>query len=294
MNKGKASDQKLARIAARQHGLFSRAQALAAGFTDAVIQRRLRDGFWIRVGSGVYCVAGAPLTWKQRALAACLVAGPGAVVSHRSAAVLHQVAGFRPGPLEITVPTGRSSRSSLATVHRSGLLLPRDRTLVDGIPVTHPARMLLELANRVSRPTLEDAVDDVLCRRLTSLDRLMAAVDQPSTGHHGVHNLRGVLEAWAGGNNQPMLSEMRLIRELVARGLPRPVCQFEIRIDGHVYRIDIAWPPVKGRSRARQLPLARGEAPIPRRPSARQPHRRRGVAAAPSDPRRRPRQPRAC
>ena len=36
------------------------------------------------------------------------------MVSHRSAAVLWGISGFRPGRLEITVPAGRSNRNALA------------------------------------------------------------------------------------------------------------------------------------------------------------------------------------
>lgn len=81
-------DEAVARLAARQQGCFSRAQVLAAGMTDRMILRRIAAGRWVSVAAGVYRLAGVPVTWRQRALAACLVAGPGAVVSHRSAGVL--------------------------------------------------------------------------------------------------------------------------------------------------------------------------------------------------------------
>lgn len=241
MNVGNAPDRALALVAARQHGLFSREQARAAGFTDARVHRRLRDGAWIRVSRGVYRIAGAPVTWQQRALAACLIAGPAAAVSHGAAAVIHGVAGFRPGRVAITVPPVYSARNPIATVHRSGLLLPRDRTKVDRIPVTHPARMLCDIAGEVSVSKLEDGVDDVLCRKLTSLDRLIAD-SEAASGRRGIANLRRVLDAWDGDSDDSVLAEMRLIRELVARGLPRPVRQFEIWVNGKlVARIDLAF-----------------------------------------------------
>ena len=126
-------DGRLATIAARQHGTFTRAQAASVGATEGQIRHRLHSRQWVRVGPGVYRLAGVPVNWRQRALAACLVSGAGAVVSHRSAGALWEVSGFRPGPLELTVPARAGSRNALARVHRSDVPT-RDRTKLDRIP----------------------------------------------------------------------------------------------------------------------------------------------------------------
>ena len=221
-------DAVVARIAARQHSLISREQALAAGMSDRMIHTRVASGRWMPVGRGVYRLAGAPVTWKQRALAACLIAGTGAVVSHRSAAVLWGVSGFRPGPLEITVPPGRSGRNALARVHRS----PVDGVRVEGIPATRPSRTIVDLARVVSGDVLEEAVDDVLCRRLCRLDEL------PARGA-----LREVLAAWDGHGLAEGVAEMRVVRALLAAGLPAPARQYEIWHNGVlVARVDLAYP----------------------------------------------------
>ena len=88
-------DAEVAPIFARQHGLITRAQA---GHDHVLIRHRLAIGRWLRVAPGVYRLAGVPVTWKQRALAACLDAGSAAVISHRSAAVLFGVS--HPGAQE--------------------------------------------------------------------------------------------------------------------------------------------------------------------------------------------------
>lgn len=224
-------DAVLARVAARQHSLFTRAQALAAGATDHMIQHRLATGRWVLVTRGVYRLAGVPVTWKQRALAACLISGAGAVVSHRSAAVLWGVSGFRPGPLDITVPPGRSGRNALARVHRSEV----DGVQRDRVPVTRPSRMLADLAGVVTGDLLEEAVDDVLCRRLCRLE------DLPSRGRLGT-----VLAAWNGDGLAEEVAEMRVVRALLAQGLPAPVRQYEIWVDGvFIARVDLAYPPFR-------------------------------------------------
>lgn len=223
-------DEAIARLAARQHGCFSRGQALAAEMTDSVIRRRIGSGRWVAVAVGVYRLAGMPVTWRQRALAACLVAGPGAVVSHRSAAVLWGISGFRPGRLEITVPRGRSNRNALARVHRSNVKGVRR----DGVPVTRVARTVHDLAGVVGGAVLEEAVDDVLCRRLVRLEELDG---------RGSRALRAVLEAWNGDALPAGVAEMRVVRALLAAGLPDPVRQHEIGDGGgFVARVDLAYP----------------------------------------------------
>jgi len=234
-------DAVLAAVAARQHGTFSRAQAVSAGVTEGQIRHRLQIGRWARVGPGVYRLAGVPVTWKQRALAACLISGPAAVVSHRSAAVLWGVSSFRPGPLEITVPATMGGRNALARVHRSDLA-KRDRTVLDRVPVSRPGRLVVDLAGVVSGAALEEAVDDVLCRRLVSLDELV----RRATGmgnRRGSRALRAVLEAWNAGVLPDGVAEMRVVRQLLASGLPEPVRQHEIHVDGQfVARVDLAYP----------------------------------------------------
>lgn len=224
-------DARIARVAAAQHGLITTAQAVAVGATPGAIRHRVSTGRWARIGAGVYRIAGVPVTWNQRALAACLISGAGAVVSHRSAAVLWGVSGFRPGRLDITVPPGRSNRNSLARVHRSVV----DEARRDGIPVTRPARMLADLAGVVGGAVLEEAVDDVLCRRLCRLDEI------PRRGA-----LREVVAAWNGDGMPEGVAEMRVVRALVAAGLEPPVRQYEIWHRGvFVARVDLAYPPLR-------------------------------------------------
>ena len=221
----------MARIAYRQHSLILRDQALGIGMTDEMIRHRVNTGRWERVTPGLYRIAGVPVTWKQRAMAACLISGAGAVVSHRSAAVLWGVSGFRPGPLEITVPAGRSARNALAKVHRS----TTDGVRIDRVPVTRPSRMLADLAGVVSGDVLEEAVDDVLCRRLCRLKEV------PCRGA-----LREVLAAWNGDGVADGVAEMRVVRALVVVGLEPPVRQYEIWHEGvFVARVDLAYPPFR-------------------------------------------------
>jgi hypothetical protein len=224
-------DAAIAAIAYRQHSLVLRAQALEVGMTDEMIRHRIATGRWVRVAAGLYRLAGVPVTWKQRASAACLIAGAGAAVSHRSAAVLWGVSGFRPGPLDITVPPGRSNRNALARVHRAAV----EAVVRDRVPVTRPSRMLADLAGVVNGDLLEEAVDDVLCRGLCRLE------DLPARGRLGA-----VLQAWNGDGVAEGVAEMRVARALLAEDLPAPVRQYEIWVGGvFIARVDLAYPPFR-------------------------------------------------
>lgn len=237
-------DRGVARVAASQHGLVSRAQALAAGASVDMIRGRVEAGRWVAVASGVYRVAGTPATWRQQALAAVLVSGRGAVVSHGSAAVLHGIDGFRPGPVHVTVG-GTSARNRLARVHRTGSLDPSDVTRIDHIAVTRPARTLVDLAGLVPTARLAAAVDDALVRRLVTLDGLLSRVD---SGAHfrGRAALATVLAAWTPGPLAGSGAEMGLVRLLRAAGLPPPVRQHEVKAGGRfVARVDLAYPAAR-------------------------------------------------
>ena len=238
----------LARVARRQHGLITAEQSIAAGISVDTRKRRVQAGRWIRIAPGVFAVAGTPVTSRQRALAAVLAAGPGAVCSHTTAAALYGLSGCPFRAVEITVPRGRSHRSRLASVHEA-MDLPRgDMTTVDGIPVTRPARTIVDLASRVPRAVLEDAVDDALVRRLTTVTRLSERLDALSgPGRRRSVVLRQILSCWESGELPDQVAEARLLRRLVAHGLPSPAVQYEVRDPQgrFVARPDLAYPDAR-------------------------------------------------
>lgn len=226
-------DTAIARIARRQHGLVTRGQALAAGLSMTAIKRRVAAGAWLPLAAGVYALASSPATWQRQVLAACLAVG--GIASHRTAAALWRFSGFRPGPVHVLVAHGRSSCTAPATIHQSRTLRPADITRPDGIPITRAARTLADLARQVPRPALEDAVDDALCRRVVTLDRLARQRGSPT--------LTAVLATWRDGSAPQDVAEARLLRRMLHAGLPPPETQHEVWHDGRfVARLDLAWP----------------------------------------------------
>lgn len=187
------ADRRLDPVARAQHGAFARPQALAAGFTDRMISRRLDAGRWLRLDTGIYALASHPFSWERQAMAATLSA-TGAVLAGLSAPALLGVDGFSRARLEIRVPRSkRTTRSALAVV-RSGDDLPVTR--IQNIPVLRPDALPFDLAGRISSRRLEKLVDELLARRLTTIDELFDLWVSFSRGRRtGSVALRPILEA---------------------------------------------------------------------------------------------------
>jgi predicted transcriptional regulator of viral defense system len=146
-------------VARRQWGVVSRGQLSALGFSARGIEEWVRTKRLIRLHQGVYAVGHDRLTRKGYWLAAVLACGPGARLSHRSAAALWELRQSGGGLIDVTVPSraGRIRRKGIR-IHRSGRLGPHEATERDGIPVTTVARTLLDLADALDLQALRRAV----------------------------------------------------------------------------------------------------------------------------------------
>lgn len=233
----------MARLVASQYGVFSREQALRAGIGKSTISRRIASRRWDVVHSGVFRIAGAPWSWHQALVAACLAWGDGAVVSHRAAAALWRLPGFEPGPVEVTVPRTRRRRVDGVIAHWIPNQSAADATSIGPIPVTTAARTLIDLATVASLNTVEEALDDAVRRRLVSLARLERALTG-APRRSGVAKVRSILVARDPTAAVPeSVFETMLLRLLKASGLPAPVMQYKIRTAGKAIAIvDFAFP----------------------------------------------------
>ncbi len=234
-------EAELARRAAGQHGLVTRKQAEAAGMSTHTITARVQSGEWVRVLPGVYRLTAVAPSGRQAAHAAALWAGPGAVVSHAAAGVLWELMGVATKRVELWVPPTCRPTSKLVTVHR-GVVEARDRRVLDGIPVTSPARTVVDLAGRLDGEALDSVVDDAVHRRLVSPAELRErAAALAGKGRAGTGALLRLLTARDAGPAAESRLETRVRRVLRAAGL-RPVPQHEVVVGARRYRLDFAWP----------------------------------------------------
>jgi len=240
------ADRVIAELARGQHAVLTGAQAVQLGVSRKALRTRAGRGSLVTLGGDVYLVAGAPLTWEGRVLGLLLAAGPGAVASHRTAAALWGIEGFNKGTPELTVPRGKRFRRNGARVHEStdlALMTVRRR---NGIPVSDPARTILDIARRTSDERLALAIESARRLNLTSWRALIATLAAHARcGRPGIVRLRRVI---AENVHREEITdsdfELMVLALLVERGLPEPALHHEVRdAQGRlIAEVDLAYP----------------------------------------------------
>ncbi len=227
---------------------MARSQVLRTGTSVHQLKYLVATRQLVPIRTGVYRVAGAPLTWEQHIVAAVLAGGDGAVASFRSAAWIWRLEGFEPpDALEITIRRRRRARLPGVIVHDSTVVGRRHHTVHTSIPVTTPARTLCDLTAVCGLGVVARALDDALRRRLTTLERTKRVfLDLANQGRRRSTFMRTLLEERLPGF-EPGESEQeaKLLRWIVEAGLPRPTAQHRVRVNGRRYRLDLAYPKLK-------------------------------------------------
>ncbi len=223
-------DARLALCAGRQAGAFSFSQALRIGFPRATISRRVACGAWVRLHPGVYAVAGTPPSRLLDLWAAVLAVGGDAVVSHESAALLHGAEHLPQRPTTLTNPHRMHHRLQGIFVHQIDDLLPRHRTSRAALPVTTPARAVVELGATQDLAVVGRVADDLVRAGRTTyaaIAAVLAAVSRP--GKPGVELVASMLEERSDGYVPPASElERALFGVLDAGGLPPPARQMPL------------------------------------------------------------------
>ena len=184
---------------AKQDGVAALGQLIALGLGDSAVRKRARAGRLHRIYRAVYALTPPSLlSLKGRYRAAVLACGPGAVLSHRSAADLHGLRKDARAAIDVMVPPTGQRRLKGIDVHRSVTLTPADITIVDGIPVTTVARTALDLAAVVRRRSVERALDQA---EILEVFDLTALIDQLNRNpyHPGAPILKAILAEHTAG-----------------------------------------------------------------------------------------------
>lgn len=196
---------------------------------DDAIDWRVRKRRLHRVHRGVYAVGHLNMTRNGHFMAAVLAGGDQAALSHFSAAVLWGLLSSE-GKIHVTTPTG-GERPGLV-VHRAPLE-QAELTTRAGIPVTKPARTLIDLADVASRRTLERALDEAEFLRLDCTGLA------PRHGRRGCGRLTSVLAVHRPGSTRTRSHLEELFLALCDKhGLPLP--EVNVHIEG--YECDFVWP----------------------------------------------------
>ncbi len=228
-------DERIARLATAQGGVVARRQLIAAGVTGPAIDHRLATGHLHAVHRGVYAAGSRRLTAAARRWAAVLALGSGAVASHRTAASEWDLRPDNRSVVDVTSPRSARPRAGIR-IHQA-LLRAADVASRQGLPVTRPARTLLDLAAELPARELLRVVERA--DRLELLD--VAAIDdvcRRTTGHRGNGRLRRAVAA-VDPRHHRMRSDLErdVLSLLDALGVPRP----EMNARLGPYEVDLLW-----------------------------------------------------
>ena len=242
------AEEKIAKLARNQYGVFSRAQAGKVGFSESAIDRRVTTRRWEPMLPGVYRLRGVPETWHQKLMAAQLWGGSDAVVSHRSAAELLGLDGAPTGFVELTL-SGRRHTQPGIVLHQSSDLLRSDCAKFGPFAVTNVTRTCIDLAAVTDEEVVELVTEDALRGRRTTVDKLNRRVEGLACkGRRGVAVMKRFL-----AQLQPNVRatdtgfETKLFRLLRQHGYPPPQRQVAVvdRRGRFVARVDLAYPEKK-------------------------------------------------
>lgn len=179
-------------------------------------------------------------------MAAVLAAGPGAFLSHQSAAWLWKLELAR--PVIHVVKRGGMNRELVpfdgygkVIVHSTRRLEPHEVTKIAGIPVTNFIRTTIDLAGGMNRESLDDYLADADREKLLHLKKLETEANR-WTGKKGIGLLRSALGDWHPATEEEMLIfQKEFVAALLKAGGPRP--QVDPLIDGCL--IDLLFPEYK-------------------------------------------------
>lgn len=241
---------KVGRVAADQHGVVSRAQLRNLGIGDGAIEKAVASGRLYPSLRGTFGVGRRPHTHRARMQAAVLACGPGAVVSHLSAAHLLGLRDRHPTSwIEVIAPGGAGRL--IEGVRRRHVHPPTGAEVgqCDAIPCTSPSRTLVDLAAVLGAGPLRGVVERSAVQGsldVEATERILAA-----RRRCGAPLLRRILRDWQtidsaspNARNDPDLRselEARLMALIAAAGLPAPACNRPIDVEGKRFVADFLW-----------------------------------------------------
>jgi very-short-patch-repair endonuclease len=199
-------------VAARCHGICTRAALLESGVSAAAIDRRLADRTLVSVRRGVYeaPILVDELTPWFRAIEAV----PDSVLSRQTAASVHGFSVAASPLTHITAPVG-SGRRHLAgiVVHETRKLDAEDvEETADGLPATTPARTIVDLAAVLRPQHLRHVVQTQLAFEKPSSTELQRCFDRIARrGRPGVAALRPLLDELSALDRPPVESELEAL-----------------------------------------------------------------------------------
>lgn len=230
-------------LARRNGGIFTSSEALALGMTRTTLRRRVDEGVFVRHSPGVLALPGAPDSHILDLRVACRKLE--GIVSHQSAAYVHDL--DRPRHVKPTITVHRNHSKELlgVTVHQLSDLDPHHVVEIDGLQVTTPERTIVDLAAVLRQGHLARILDNGLAAGTIDIELLDAVFGTLGRrGKPGTAVMRRLLETRGDDYIAPESElERRLLLIIERAELPSPVRQFQAPwlrpLNG---RVDLAYP----------------------------------------------------
>jgi len=213
----------LAKFAAGQWGVVSRAELEACGLSATQIRTLVARGHLHLLHRGVYAVGHRNVTTEGRFLAAVKSCGTDAVLSHYAATCFRGWLRYDGRPVDVTAPTKRS-RPGIKT-HRSDLI---ERELVRQIPVTPRVRTIIDLARVESERVVKRALRQAKFTE-HELEQL------PRIGLLG--RIVDLSAAPTASGNEDFVLDL-----VLHAGFEHPLVNAPYRLPGQTYYPDLWWP----------------------------------------------------
>lgn len=233
---GEDSHRTIESIGGLQAGVIHRCQLRALGHGPDAVARRIRSGRLVVVFPSVLALGGRPPDELARCYAALLQAGANSALGNGTSAALWEMVDRPPPVCHVTVVARHVRDHPGLRAHRVRSLDARDVRMCGRLPVTAPARTLIDLAADAPAAVLEEALARARARRLVTDQDLHDALGRAPL-RTGAARLRRLLTESVGEVLTFSRFERDLIRLLVAAGLPLP--RFNVTLNGH--RVDAVW-----------------------------------------------------
>jgi predicted transcriptional regulator of viral defense system len=234
------ADAAVARLAARQWGIVSIDELRACGLSNREIATRVRNSWLHRLYRGVYAVGHPNPPCEGRFLAAVKACGSAAVLSHFGAAALWGFVEWDERTPEVTVTRSRTPRHVGLRAHRTcDLDRARDVRSWHGIPITAPARTIVDMAADTNARRLRAAVRRAQSLGLVRLDELLEALARLGP-RGGTRKLKRII-ATGPAPTRSVLEDV-VLDLMLAAGFRRPDVNVPLFLDGRRVIPDFRWP----------------------------------------------------
>jgi hypothetical protein len=222
----------VARLCHEQNGVITLSQLEEQGLTVQAVHERLVAGRLHRIHQRVYSLTPDVMTQRGKFMAAVLACGPGAALSHRSAAYLWGLVDEWVEPIDVTAPNRRGRSPVGVAAHRDGSLQPIDKTYLHGVPCTSLARTLLDYAGVAPEWELRRAVAQA--EVLGALDvEAMRSTLRRGRRRRGVARLRLVIDSLHPQTKRTRGDLERLFLGMCIRAeLPHPEVNIWLNVPG--------------------------------------------------------------